>query len=91
MNHTKDNIRKIVEDYSKNNAQEFEMLKDIVVMKRAAYAEGFEKGTDMRPLYELTETLHSLLVEKLEEDEMRWFKTKQGAHWFIKEYKIFAL
>lgn len=90
MQSAKDNISKIVSKYIKEFPKENEALKKAVIMKRALYAQGFEKGTDMRPLYELTQALHGFLVKELSEDEMKWFKTKKGGNWFAKKFKAYS-
>ena len=87
----KKKIAGVVKQYIKDYPSEFELLKEAVVMRRALNAHGFEKKADMRPLYELSDTLHTMLNLKLEEDEMTWFKSKKGGNWFAKEFKIFSL
>ena len=91
MDTIKKKIKRVVLKYVKENAEENDLLKQAVVMKKAMYAQGFEKGSDMRPLYELTETLHTLLVKELDEDEANWFKSKKGGNWFAKEFKAYSL
>lgn len=90
MTTAKEHIKKIVEQYIKENPTEFELLKEAVVMKRAMYADGFEKSADMRPLFEMSEALFGMFITNLEEDEMLWFKTKKGGNWFAKEFKVLA-
>lgn len=89
---TKKNIEKVVFKYTKENPDEFKLFtEESMPLIKAAFANGLEKGTDMKPLYELPVTLFSMFIQELDEDEMIWFKTKKGAHWFIKEFKTFAL
>lgn len=91
MDATKKKISSIVKDYAKQYPEENKFLKQAVIMKRALYSKGFEKGTDMKPLFELSETLHSMLIGALTSDEITWFKTKKGGNWFAKEFKNFSL
>ena len=44
-----------------------------------------------RALFEIPETLSTMLIMSLEEEETVWFKTKQGAHWFCKTFPVFQL
>lgn len=84
-------ITSIVKKYIKDNPEENELLKQAVVMKQALYAQGFERGSTMRPLYELSESLQLLFIEELEEDQMTWLRTKKGAYWFMKNFKSYSL
>lgn len=87
----KKNISSIVESYVRKYPEENDLLKQAVYMKRALYSQGFEKGSDMRPLYELSETLNSLLIETLEPEELEWLKTKKGGNWFAKTFNAYSL
>lgn len=90
MDSSKKKIISLVNKYVKEFPEENKLLKEAVVMKRNMYSQGFEKGTDMRPLYELTETLHNIFIRELTEDEMKWLKTKKGGNWFAKEFKVYS-
>lgn len=91
MDTTKKKIENIVKDYIKKYPAEYELLKEAIKMKRIMNKEGFDKQTDMRPLFELSETLQSMIITGLEDDEITWFKTKNGGNWFSKEFKVFSL
>ena len=39
-----------------------------------------------RKLFDTPATLHSMLVEKLDGEELKWFKTKKGGRWFAKYF-----
>lgn len=91
MQKAKVHITKLVKKYIKDFPEENKFLIEVVLAKRVMYEQGFEKGSEMRPLYELSETLHTIFVQELEEDEMKWLKTKKGGNWFAKEFRIYSL
>ena len=91
MDTTKKKITAIVSKYVKENREEFELVKEALVMRRKMNEEGYDKHTDMRPLYELPETLHTIFNAELDEQDLVWFKSKKGGNWFAKEFKVFSL
>lgn len=101
MQSAKDHIRQLVEDYIKLFPEDFELFKDGVKRVRATLkdekwgtAEG--TGSDMRALFEMPVDLSEMLIMKLTEEEMEWFKAggvdrKEGARWFVNSFPAFKL
>jgi hypothetical protein len=103
MQSAKKHIREIVEDYTKLFPEEFEEFKQGMPAIRASLQDeefgqmlpGTSSGS--RALYELPETLHTMFVMKLEEDEMLWLKTgdpvnrNAGGQWFAKTFREFTI
>lgn len=48
-------------------------------------------GSDLveRKLFEMPETLYTILTLRLSKDDMDWFRTKEGSRWFAKAYPQF--
>jgi hypothetical protein len=94
MNETKLHITRIVERYIKQFPEEYALVIEAITMKRSMsrnqYA-NLEGSKDTRALFEISETLSTMFVMDLSEEETVWFKTKQGAHWFAKKFKVFTL
>lgn len=91
-------ITRAVNTYIQNNPAEYWALLDAIAMKRAMSKEEYAKidgSPDMRPLYELTETLQSDITKVLAVEHtdggLEWWKTKEGAHWFVSAFPQFAL
>lgn len=91
---TKNHIRRIVNSYVKQFPEEFELVRDAVASKRGMTMNDFATldGTKhTRALYEISETLHTMLVMQLDEGEMIELKTIVGGRWFAKAFPVFAL
>jgi hypothetical protein len=91
-------MKSIVSLYRISHRDEYELLKKAVQFKREALAdpkfaksEQAGQSSDMRGLFEISETLQMMLVNGLTEDETVWFKTTQGGRWFAKTFGEFAL
>lgn len=101
MTSAKTHIRQIVEEYIKTFPIEWrDFKKGMSAVRAMASDEEFATldGTkDTRALYEMPETLQTMLIMKLEEDEMLWLKAgnaanrNEGGHWFAKTFKEFAI
>lgn len=101
MQSAKDHITQIVEEYIKLFPDDFATFKKAMVMQRNllkdpkwGVAEG--TGSGMRAIYEMPVDLSEMLILQLTEEEMEWFKAggsdrKEGARWFGKTFKAFAL
>lgn len=55
-------------------------------MKDAVMSRGLQ-----RALFQTPETLHNMIVMGLLPDEMVWFKSIEGGHWFAKKFPAFRL
>lgn len=96
MQATKKHISDLVEFYIKENPEEFELVKEGVRMSRLLlkdnkYAQAEGSQAEMRGLFEIPETLSTMLIMGLSEDESIWFKTKVGGRWFANKFKVFSL
>ena len=47
-------------------------------------------SSGMRALFEMPEEVFTALLMQLDEEEMVWFKTKEGGRWFAKTFPTFA-
>lgn len=93
MNSAKKRLTNIVEAYTKDFPEEFEMVRKAVEMKRRMTRDEFAtvEGSSMRGLYEISETLQQLIIMGLEEEELLWLKTIPGGRWFATKFPVFAL
>lgn len=85
---------RIVKDYIQDFPEEFRIVKKGIAAKRLLTRNEFAnlEGSDYsRALYEISETLSNLFITRLNEEQMVWFKTKEGARWFAREFQAFAL
>lgn len=101
MQSAKDHITQIVEEYIKLFPDDFATFKKAMEMQRhmlkdEQYAAAEGTSGQMRALFEMPVDLSEMLIMQLTEEEMEWFKAggsnrKEGAHWFAKKFKAFAL
>lgn len=99
MEIAKKHIGEIVEDYIRMFPEEFYTFKEGMNLKRNLTRDEYaslEGSTTSRGLYEMPETLSTMLVTGLEEEEMVWLKMggkdgHEGGHWFARHFKVFAL
>lgn len=103
-NATKDKIKFLVNTYRKEFPREYKLFKKGVRIKQemqaTKYAEPVKKNAKkadsviMRALFEMPETLVSLLKLKLHEEEANWLfssTNSEGARWFAKTFKDFRI
>lgn len=83
----------LIEAYKVGWPEEFYLLKDALEMKRKMLRDGLEwtEGSEMVPMYEVSETLMAGLIRALDTEESTWFKSKEGGRWFIKAFPMFSL
>lgn len=94
MNETKKLITKIVKDYTINNKEEYLLFQSAMQMKKDTLRDEFGKpeGSEYhRALLELPEVLHNDFIMRLAVEQMIWFKSKEGAHWFARTFPLFCL
>ncbi len=89
-------IVRAVNAYKQAYAEEYKILLDAIAMKKAMTRDQYaqlEGSKDSRALYEISETLQKELVKELSKNEggLEWFKTKEGAFWFVAAFPQFAL
>jgi hypothetical protein len=95
MKETKTKIKKITDDYIRMFASEHEQVKAIVANHRSGMDDqDFGTTIDskhMRALYEISETLSTMLTMSLTEEELVWFKSLEGGRWFALNFPVYAL
>lgn len=107
METAKYNIRKIVKEYEKLFAFEFEAFKDGMKAVRASLADAKYAKVDgyngqgahatERALYELPETLHGMFVSNLSEEQLTWLKSgtkenpNEGGRWFAEAFPAYRI
>lgn len=94
MPEAKRHIKKIVDDYIMMFREEHDIVKEMVAAKRGMTNGDFallEGSKDTRALFEISETLSTMLVMQLNEEEIVWFKTKEGGRWFANAFPVYAL
>lgn len=99
MQPTKNRIIAIVDDYKRMFAEEYAVVKEAVALKKKMAADEYAsiQGTDYgRALYEIPQTLDAMLRTNLPEEDLIWLreggtKRTDGARWFAKQFREFAL
>ena len=93
---TKNRIKNIVGGYRVLFPQEYEQVVKFIADNRKLQENEFaslrkEHNMIERALFELPETLSTMLIKELSGDELTFFKSKQGGRWFTKTFPQFAL
>lgn len=96
MNEAKMKIKDLVATYIRTSPKEYEAVKSVVLSKRDGLKNKFadmSKDSDVieRELYEIPETLFTIFQFNLSGDESEWLRSKQGAHWFCREFPEFRI
>ncbi len=93
MDSAKQKITFLVEDYIRKFPGEFDLLKNAVALHRniSESPDSWDKSGDMKRLYEISETLQTMFIMGLDEEETVWLKSKAGGNWFIKKFPVFSL
>jgi len=101
MKQSKDRITAIVKGYILLHPEEFEAFKEGMNAVRASIKDeefGTLEGTEYtRALYEMPETLQTMLIMSLPEEDMLWLKDgipsdrKQGGRWFATNFPVFRI
>ncbi len=90
---TKRLIETTVREYITFAPDEYENFKKGKQVKVNMNANKFAEmeGSDylIRELYEMPETLHSMLKLRLSDEQYKWFRTSAGGIWFAKTFKDF--
>lgn len=98
VKHTQKRIENIVSVYRLAFPNEYKTACEGVIMQREMQTD--ELGTlnvelsgaaPQRALYEIPENLFNALLKQLDEEELTYWKTKEGARWFIKAAPEFSL
>lgn len=92
---TKNKIRKIVSDYIRIYPLEYENFNKGMRVKQGLQKNKFSKvdGSDLveRLLFEIPETLDTLISLKLTPEELEAFRSRQGSIWFAKNFAAFRM
>jgi hypothetical protein len=101
MNSAKTHIEAIVKNYTRLYPEEWAEFKIGMAAVRASLIdENAHTSSDVygaRALYEMPETLQTMLIMGLTEEEMIWLKSgiksnpNQGGRWFAKHFPTFAI
>jgi len=87
-------IIKITDEYIKRNYKEYcavcESLKDKRQIQQDEFASTKGKNYINQLAIVIPESLDNLLQSKLEDDEWRYFKSKQGVEWYANRFKEFS-
>lgn len=90
----KEHITQLVEGYKIAFPDEYKLVKEAVEMNRKLNDGKFamlDGSKDTRALYEISETLQTVLIMNMTEEETKWFKSLEGGRWFANTFKEFAL
>lgn len=92
---TQNKIKNIVFGYKELFPQEYKIAVAAVEMQRRIqkdeYASTGGDGNLQRAILEYPEKLSMMLIQKLDVDELTYFKSKEGARWFAKTFPMFSL
>jgi DNA replication protein DnaD len=94
MNDPQIKIKGIVKDYKELFPDEYNSVVEYLKKKRVNTKKFAEvKGSDIvqRLLYEIPETLQTILSSRLNEDEKKWFESVTGGRWFADNFREFVL
>lgn len=100
MRSAKTHITAIVENYIRLYPEEYEEFKRGMIAVRAMPRDDFatlDGSKYTRALYEMPETLQTMLIMGLEEEEITWLKAgvstnrNQGGHWFARTFPVFCI
>lgn len=89
-------ISNLVAGYKELFPEEYEMTVKFIEDNRRLQANEFsalknEHAILERALYEIPEKLSTMIFQELSEEELNYFKSKQGGRWFAKSFPQFAL
>lgn len=93
---TKNRIKNLVGGYKALFPEEYETVVNFIAQNRKLQENEFasmRKDMTMleRALFELPETLSTMLIKELKPLELEYFKSKDGGRWFAKTFPQFAL
>lgn len=90
---TKEHIDILVRDYVKNYPQEWNDFQKSIKEKLSLSKDefGIMEGSELieRKLYEIPETLYTILKLRLSLEDWDWYQAKEGARWFASHYPQF--
>lgn len=96
MDSYKFKIRQIVNEYIKLFPQEWSDFKTMMKDNRDKNKNDFGAvnmpGVDYieRKLFEIPETMHTIINVRLSDEEKSWWDTKEAGRWFAKTFREFS-
>lgn len=92
---TKAKIRFAVNDYKSMFPQEYKELLGVIAYEKqnldTEMAEVKSTHAIKRALFMVSEKLSVMIAKKLDEEEVKYFKTKESGRWFATEFPQFRL
>lgn len=87
-------IKKIVDKYIKQNYKEYclvcQSIKDQRATQKNEFASTGYDGYIAQLASIIPQTLDNLLLTGLDEEEVEYYKSKEGTEWFAREYSEFS-
>ena len=87
MQTAKESIRQCVKTYIDIFPQEYEAFKSQA--KQDVVSANMD--TIETKIAEYPETLYALILKTLDDDQMKWFGTKECVKWFVKTFPVFGV
>lgn len=87
MTTAKNNIKICVDKYIKIFKEEFDAFK--AQPKEDQVSANMD--TIETKVAEYPENLYMLILKTLDDEQMKWFGTKEGVSWFVKTYPVFGV
>lgn len=88
-------IRVLVQEYKELFKDEFQLFLDGIKGKADMQETDFGEAKRMdyvdRVLYEIPATLDTMFNTRLNSEEMKYYKSKEGARWFAKAFREFTI
>lgn len=95
IKNTQARIKNLVKGYAQYYPEEYGITVKAIEMQRRIQADEFAtvKGGVYvgRALYELPERLMNAIYQELDDEELKYLKTKEGGRWFAKSHPQFSL
>jgi hypothetical protein len=93
---TKQKIKNTVKGYKLLFSDEFNQFTQSMDYIRRIQANEFsslkqDNGMVQRALFEIPENLYSSIIKTLDDNQLKYFKSKECARWFAKTFPEFAL
>lgn len=91
-------IKNLVEAYKRLFPEEYTRVCEAVIMLRQVQEDEFGSlkvetsgVAPQRILHEIPEKLYMSFIQELTEEELTYWKSKEGGRWFCKEFPMFSV
>jgi len=94
MQNIQNKIKNIVFGYKELFPEEYKTSVQAIEMQRRIVKDEYASiggGNLQRAILEYPETLSTMLIQQLDVDGLTYFKSKEGARWFAKQFPMFSL